>query len=117
VKRYLEIDFKTGLPKLDADNNEIWIPFSYHYAYIRLYAGKGDSNRKGKKFLSIYADRGTGKGGSGGCVAAALAAELVTENEILDAYHSGQYEAFLDHCSGLINADDTDAPEENLKVT
>jgi hypothetical protein len=48
VKKFVEIDFKTGLPQIDDEGNEIWLTFNYYYAYIRLYAGKGDSDRKGE---------------------------------------------------------------------
>jgi hypothetical protein len=51
-----------------------------------------------------------GKGGRGGYVAAALADGLITEDEILDAYHGERYAEFLDQVESIMLAaapDDT----------
>ena len=82
------------------------MPFYYTYAYIRQYAGRGDVGHKRKKWLSIYADRGMGRGGSGGWVAAALHEGLVSEGDILDAWHTGGdvYERFIDDCEEQIES-------------
>src|SRR5258707_10216678 len=66
VREYAEIDWDTLLPLLDEQGNPVMIPFSYSYVYIRLYAGKGDADRRRKKLLSICADEGMGHGGTGG---------------------------------------------------
>lgn len=111
IKRdYPEIDRKASEEKktlvyvTDENGEIVYATFYFHYAYIRLYAAKGDADRKAPKLLSIYADRGMGKGGSGGYVAAALADELVTEDEVLNAWHAGKatYGEFLDRCAHLV---------------
>jgi hypothetical protein len=79
--------------------------FDYTYAYVRQYAGKADANRKGTKLLSEYADRGMGKGGSGGYVAAALNVGRITAEDILDAWQEGKdaYQEFIDDCAKLVS--------------
>ena len=103
-KSYPEIDFETGLQKLDGDGNKIFLKFDYRYVYVRMYAAGGNADKQGKKLAALYADRGMGKGGSGGIVAAALDADLITKNDVLDAWHAGAdgYQKFIDHCKSLI---------------
>ena len=103
-KKYLEIDKETGLPVLDEKGREIWVEFSFPYAYIRVYAGKGDADRKRQRLLSIYADRGGKKEGlgRGGIVAGALELQLITEDDLLDAYHNGELPEFIDRCADLL---------------
>ena len=74
VKRsYQKVDYVDGMPMpvFDANGVPVMQDYRYTYAYIRLYAGRGDADRKRQKLLSIYADRGMGQRGSGGIVAAA----------------------------------------------
>ncbi len=111
VKHFPVIDWAaTGDGNLvyaqDDNGDVITEPHSYTYAYIRQYAGKGNADRKGARLLSLYADRGMGKGGSGGYVAAAYSAELVTQDDILNAWHEGKdtYQAFIDHCAELLHS-------------
>lgn len=89
-RKYAEIDLKTKLPMLDENGNEILITFIYTYAYIRMHSTRGDADRARSKILSIYADRGMGKGGTGGYIAAALADGRLTEAEILEAWHANR---------------------------
>ena len=107
IKEYPEIDWqatkeagftiyvfdqKTGAPLL--------VPFSYTYVYIRIHASKGDADKRRSKLLSIYADRGMGKGGTGGIVACCLLKGIITSDEILDAWHAG-LETYGDFVTGL----------------
>src|SRR5579859_1345900 len=48
-KKYIVIDFETGLPLFDEEGNIVTASYDYDYVYIRLWAGKGDTNRKRKK--------------------------------------------------------------------
>lgn len=118
-RSYPQIDFETGLPQLDEQGTPILLDFYYPYAYVRLYAAKGDADHKRAKLLSIYADRGSGTakqgGGFGGIVARALTDGIITQNEILDSWHRGTaaYAAFIDHCKLLIG--DNKLPGQNTK--
>lgn len=105
---YLEIDFETGEPVHDEDGKPIYYTAYYPYVYVRIYAGKGDADRRRAKLLSLYADRGSGKqkegGGFGGYVAKALGDGLIDKDAILDAWHAGQvaYGAFVDGVEQLV---------------
>lgn len=116
IRRYPVIDWaetaKSGgllVYVLDENGEIVKEDFTYTYAYVRIYAGRGDKSRKKAKLRSVYADEGMGKGGTGGYVAAALTEGLVTEEEILDAWHAGQeqgkehYEKFIKECATLLN--------------
>lgn len=118
IKReYPEIDWETKLPLRDKDGNKIMIPFYYSYVYIRLYAGRGDADRRRSKLLSVYADEGMGHGGSGGYVARALEEGLITEDQILDAYHGPSYGAFVDECIALLAAPQSkDAAQDQTQM-
>ncbi len=122
VKRdYPVIDWDRGGLLTDDDGNVVMATYFYDYVYIRLWAGKGDVDRKRRKLLSLYADAGMGKGGTGGYVAAALAKGLITEREILAAYHKDLvsadpdcviYDDFIDHCVLLLRDDHSDQEDE-----
>jgi hypothetical protein len=114
VRSYPQIDFNTGLPEMDANGDPVFMDFAYTYCYIRQYASKGGPGNRTPRLLSIYADRGMGKGGSGGYVAAALRDELVTREQILSAWHSGEkaYENFIDECKALLFPAHSDEAED-----
>ncbi|MHB8751260.1 MAG: hypothetical protein ACYDBJ_18985 [Aggregatilineales bacterium] len=63
-KYYPEIDWQaTGEAEstvfvLGEDGSLLLVPFDYAYVYVRRYAGQGNADRRGKKLLSEYADRG-----------------------------------------------------------
>lgn len=100
-KTYTDIDFKTGLPEIDPKTGApVTVTIGYTYCYIRLHAAHGGKDRKMTRFLSIYADKGMGRGGSGGYVAWALSRNLITEREILAAWHLGKdaYFEFIEQC-------------------
>jgi len=101
---YPEIDFETGLPMFDENGDPVFKHFDYHYVYVRLFARRGNADKSTPRYKSHYADRGMGKGGFGGYVAAALSGEFVTKNDILDAWHKGKvaYNEFVDYCQGMV---------------
>ncbi len=103
----------------------------FYYAYLRLHSSKGDADRSRDRLLSVYIDRGMGRGGTGGYLAAALERKLITQDEILDAYHASRqeltkdaqdkaYSAFLDRVEAMIKPQvftrptDDDEPEHRL---
>lgn len=99
---------------LDEHGQVITEAFYYTYAYVRLSGSRGDGSRKRRKQVVVYADRGMGKGGSGGYIAAALDDGLITEQDVLDAWHynrlpdepltkmSANYENFIDQCKEML---------------
>ncbi len=114
LRMYINIDFETGLPKTDPETGEFeTVTIGYDYVYIRLHAVKGDGDHKRAKLLSIYADQGMGRGGTGGHVAHALSMERITEADILTAWHQGRqaYQAFIDECVRLNNVRQDDPAE------
>ncbi len=95
-------------------------PFPYTYAYVGQYAGRADASRKGAKLLSLYADQGMGKGGTGGYVAAALQESCITKDDILTAWHKGKaaYQAFIDDLAGRsLEKGKDDAPGSRVSET
>ncbi len=90
MRFYPDIDFETGLPVIDENGAPVGLTIGYTYCYIRQYAAHGDQDRGTSRQLSIYADRGMGKGGTGGYVAAAKLAGLIDDSAILNCWHEGR---------------------------
>ncbi len=89
-----QMDSTTGAQALDPKLQPMTRIAALQFCYVR--PGRGGE--------SIYADRGMGRGGTGGCVAAALREGGVTETEILDAWQAGDaaYRDFIEHCAAHI---------------
>jgi hypothetical protein len=114
---YQDIDFETKLPILDQNGQPVGLNVDYRYCYVRFVARRGDADHKRKKQMSIYADSGMGRGGSGGVVARALDDNMITESDVLDAWHayrepdepiikmSKNYERFIDQCRVLVGVE------------
>ncbi len=101
VLTFPQVDPATGGPALDANQQPMVRIAAFQFCYVRQGQRKVSQSRHYWGCESIYADRGMGRGGTGGYVAAALREGVVTETEILDAWRAGDvaYREFIEHCA------------------